>query len=478
MQFFLSLCKVCIMDTPSFFVRIRRTLIQPKSPVEDEARREYILNVLILSTAVLLGALALLVITEKLFGGGADSENPLVMLGVTGVAFGLLAISRLWSYRLAGALFILLLWIALVYVNASRGVDLPMTWMYYALLVFISGIVISVRFAFAFTILVLVVLNVLTAWQVAGTDPFFIRSWREDGFYVVPDGLGFAFSLLVIYVVSWLFNREIDRSLARARASESALKQERDSLEIKVQERTRELKEEQRERFERVALFADFGKRASGVLHDLANPLTSMSLSLQQAREADPDTQGRLLERVIKGTERMEALLRTARSQFSPTAEVSIIDVAEEAEQAAEILSHVARKKDVRLDLSKVEPLELQGSPYAFNRVLLNLMSNAIEAYDGLDRSEAVVRLRSGRDGAEGFVMVEDEATGIAPEVMAKLFEPFASSKIGKGGTGMGLATAKSLAERDFHGSLSVESAPGKGSRFTFRFPLRTDGGV
>jgi signal transduction histidine kinase len=344
--------------------------------------------------------------------------------------------------------------------------------MFYALLVFIAGIIISNRFALFFSVAISSVFILITYLQAAGQNPFFIQTWRADGFSI-PDAMGFTVSLGIILVVSWLFNREINRSLARARASEAALKLERDSLEIKVEERTRELKEEQRERFDSVALFADFGKHASGVLHDLANPLTSMSLSLQQARDADPEAQQRLLERVIKGTERMEALLRTARTQFCPTAEITTIDVSREAEQAKEILSHMARLKHVKLDVSGAQSIKLYGSPYSFNRVLLNLMSNAIEAYDGLNRTGAEVRVWSGVEDEEGFVTVEDDAMGIPAEIMAKLFEPFASSKIGKGGTGMGLATAKSLAERDFHGTLSVDSTAGKGSRFTFRFPLR-----
>jgi len=461
------------MSHSSFVTDIWRALTQPKSQIEDDARREHILNILLFSTFTLLCCLSLIVFAERLYGGGRGSENPLIIVGVALVIFGLLMISRFYSFRVAGSIFIFLLWTSIAYTNLSRGADLPLTWMYYALLVFMSGILISIRFSFFFTFFIAIVLNIITYLQFSGDKLFFIRSWRADAFDVVPDGLAFAVSLLVVFVVSWLFNREINRSLARARSSEAALKAERDSLEIKVQERTAELKEEQRERFESVALFADFGRHASGVLHDLANPLTSMSLNLQQAREADPDAQQRLLERVVKGMERMESLLRTARSQLSPTAEVSMIDVEKEAEQATEILSHVARQKRVRLDLSAMKPLEVQGSPYAFNRVLLNLISNAIEAYDGLEREDALVRVLSGQAGDEGFVTIEDQATGIPPEIMARLFEPFASSKIGKGGTGMGLATAKSLAEREFHGSLSVESKPGIGSRFTFRFPLR-----
>jgi signal transduction histidine kinase len=415
----------------------------------------------------------LIVVGEHFFGAGRGSENPLVIVGVALAILALLLLSRTYSFRLAGGAFLFFLWGAIAYTNLSRGADLPLTWMYYALLVFMSGILISIRFSFFFTLLIAVVLNFITYDQFSGDSNFIIRSWRADAFNVVPDGLAFAVSLCVVYIVSWLFNREINRSLARARASEVALKAERDSLEIKVQERTAELKEEQRERFESVALFADFGRHASGVLHDLANPLTSMALNLQQVREADPEAQQRLLERVLKGTERMESLLRTARSQLSPTAEISMINVSTEAEQASEILSHVARQRRVRVELSGVQSFELQGSPYAFNRILLNLMSNAIEAYDGVKRADATVHVRSGHTEDQGFVTVQDTATGIPPEIMARLFEPLASSKIGKGGTGMGLATAKTLAERDFQGTLMVESELGHGSRFTFRFPLR-----
>jgi len=452
-----------------------KILIEPRSIAEDDARREYILNILLVSLGLLLAVFSLIVIVERLFiYHEAGSASPFAIVSATIVIWILLYISRASYFRFSATLLICLGWVAVLYTNLSRGMDLPMSWMFYGLLVYIASIVVSSRFAILFTFAASAGFLLATYMMVAGFNPFFVRDWRVDGFQI-PDALGFAVSLGAVAVVSWLSSREIDRSLARARASEAALKAERDSLEIKVQERTRELKEEQRERFESIALFADFGKHASGVLHDLANPLTSMSLNLQQAKDADPESQKRMLERVIKGAERMEALLRTARTQFCPTAEESTINVAKEAEQAVEILSHLARVKKVRFDLADVESLEAHGSPYSFNRVLLNLMSNAMEAYDGLERPNAVVRVRARRENDEGVVTVEDDANGIPPEVMPKLFEPFASSKIGKGGTGMGLATAKSLAERDFRGTLSAESTPGKGSRFTFRFPLRTD---
>ena len=88
--------------------------------------------------------------------------------------------------------------------------------------------------------------------------------------------------LEIIVLVSWLSNKEIEKALKRAKRSEIALKKERDGLEIEVERRTEELKKAQLEKLTIFYRFSNYGRIAAGLFHDIANPLTQVSLSLSR----------------------------------------------------------------------------------------------------------------------------------------------------------------------------------------------------
>jgi two-component system, NtrC family, sensor kinase len=94
-------------------------------------------------------------------------------------------------------------------------------------------------------------------------------------------------------------------------------------------------------------------------------------------------------------------------------------------------------------------------------------LMNACDAMDG--RGKITVRTRA----ADGGVVLEfqDDGPGMSPEVRSRIFEPFFTTKpVGKG-TGLGLSISHGIVERH-GGSMTVESAPGEGARFTIRLPL------
>jgi signal transduction histidine kinase len=98
-------------------------------------------------------------------------------------------------------------------------------------------------------------------------------------------------------------------------------------------------------------------------------------------------------------------------------------------------------------------------------RVFANLIGNALEAMAG----PGEVRITAEMEDGSALVHVEDTGPGIAPEIRARLFEPFVSA--GKrNGLGLGLALSRQTV-LDHGGDMWVESAPGRGARFSFRLP-------
>jgi two-component system NtrC family sensor kinase len=109
------------------------------------------------------------------------------------------------------------------------------------------------------------------------------------------------------------------------------------------------------------------------------------------------------------------------------------------------------------------------GDADGLSQVLLNLLTNALAATPAGGRVE-VSATAAGRDGRPGVATaVADTGSGIAPEHLTRIFDPFFSTKR-SGGTGLGLSICRDIV-RAHDGVLSVESAPGTGARFTVWLP-------
>jgi len=122
---------------------------------------------------------------------------------------------------------------------------------------------------------------------------------------------------------------------------------------------------------------------------------------------------------------------------------------------------HPAYRPEIALMLEEGEELWARLDREQFKRVIVNLLQNAIEALEGPGR--VAVRIRASR-ADRVLVEVADTGPGIPQAVLARITEPFFTTK--RGGTGLGLAIAARIMER-LNGSLKATSAPGAGSTFT-----------
>ena len=125
-----------------------------------------------------------------------------------------------------------------------------------------------------------------------------------------------------------------------------------------------------------------------------------------------------------------------------------------------------------RFDVDIQDPLpDVHSDPCLLEQVLTNLLVNAVQA---ADKGDAYIRLRAHArldDRRRVMVMVEDNGHGMDAKTRRLIFEPFYSTKVAEGGTGLGLYVCRNLLD-EIGGRLHVESELGKGSRFTVELPL------
>ncbi|OPZ14575.1 MAG: Sensor protein ZraS [candidate division BRC1 bacterium ADurb.BinA364] len=213
---------------------------------------------------------------------------------------------------------------------------------------------------------------------------------------------------------------------------------------------------------------------ASGVAHQIRNPLNAMCVNLDVIEEDlnDPradsadrmrrlvrrlKTEARQLEGVVGGFLRF-ALPRATRPEPIRLA-LPIRAALEELEDEIAM-----RKATVELDLD--ERLEARGDAEGLRQVAHNLALNALQAMTGPERRLAI---RARARGAQAVVAFEDTGEGIPPDRLERLFEVGGSTK--PAGGGFGLAIVRRIVD-DHGGAISVESAEGKGTKIEIRFPL------
>lgn len=447
-------------------------LLQPHSGDEDAQRREYILNIVLLgSIALSLAAVITVLIFMLPFVGREHGAGLGFMLIPLFVFSALYVISRR-NYSRASAYALVFIYFLLgIYTMAAWGLLLGKSILLFVLLIVMASVLISTRFAFVMTglsSLTLLGIAYLLSRNIIHPDLYWIRN--AGGW---DDAVTYIFLLSVITLVTWLSNREIEHSLERARASETALAHERDALEVKVQERTRALQEAQQAELSRLYQTAEFGRLATGLVHDLVTPLTTVSVNLEQLENRD---QSQLVKRAKAGVRWMERYIQALRKQAQRQGELTEFRPAKEIELISHFFSQRARTANVSISVTCPPDLTLFGDPTKFHQAVTNLVANALDAYDALTgsprRREVKVTVTSTADRIE--LTVHDWGVGISPSRIGRIFDPFYTTKHRHEGTGIGLFIVKEVMEKDFGGTVTVTSSPADGTAFTITAPLRS----
>jgi hypothetical protein len=218
---------------------------------------------------------------------------------------------------------------------------------------------------------------------------------------------------------------------------------------------------------------ASIGLLAAGVAHEVNTPLTGISsftqMLLDGADPADPRTV--LLEKIERQTFRaakiVNGLLNLSRP--GPTSSDRVhIDLNAVITDVVSLLEHQFEVGSVKLrrELSPV-PVTVVGIEHQLQQVFLNLFLNARDAMPRGGWLSVATRIENGRAIAE----VADTGSGIPPEQLSRIYDPFFTTKAIGRGTGLGLSITYGIV-REHAGQIQVDSAVGQGTRFTVELPL------
>lgn len=219
---------------------------------------------------------------------------------------------------------------------------------------------------------------------------------------------------------------------------------------------------------------------SAGVAHEVNTPLTGVAsfarLLLDETPEGDPRRPivEKIERQAFRAARLVGSLLDLARGR---PRDLAPLEPAELVKEACRSLEDEMRGRRVNVDVSVAPSVpRVLGHGDALVQVLVNLLKNAIDAVS-LPREgregPGLVRISAARAGETVRFTVDDDGPGLSREEQERVFAPFHTTKGRQGGVGLGLAIAGDII-RAHGGSLTVESSPGQGARFTVSLPAQT----
>jgi two-component system NtrC family sensor kinase len=251
------------------------------------------------------------------------------------------------------------------------------------------------------------------------------------------------------------------------------------TLEDRVEQKTRELKQAH-EHVLHVEKMATIGKMAAVVAHEINNPLAGILTYAKLVRRwiergevvtAKKEEAEQSLDLIASESHRCGDLVKNLLT-FSRTAPMNLVttDLNVVVDRSVRLLRHQMEMNSIELHLKLAQGLpNIQCDPGQIEQVVLALVMNAIDA---MPRGGNLwIGTRSSETGMQLSIEVRDDGSGIAPEILPRLFEPFLTTKESGKGVGLGLAVSENIVE-GHEGRIDVESELGKGTTFTVTLPL------
>ncbi len=313
-------------------------------------------------------------------------------------------------------------------------------------------------------------------------------TWRQAFKY----GAIIVIPLILLAGGTVLWSRTLQREVAARTAELTREVEERRHAEEELRNRQQQLVQADK--------MAALGILVSGVAHEINNPngliLLNMPVMMEAFRDAEPileehygnhgdfDFAGlrysrmrevlpKLMLQMQEGSRRVKLIVEDLKdfARQQEPGQSAAFDLNETAGAALRLLSNLVDRSTERFGASYGEDIpKLCGSAQRIEQVIVNLLVNACQALPSPDRA---IELATWYDEVKGEVVLEvrDEGTGIAPEHLPHLTDPFFTTKRESGGTGLGLSVSTGIVE-EHGGELSFTSAPGEGTTARLTLPV------
>lgn len=292
--------------------------------------------------------------------------------------------------------------------------------------------------------------------------------------------------------------RGTGKDISKQKAVEAEIRRLNQSLEQRVAERTTELRQTNErlahalEHLVQAEKLASLGNLVAGVAHELNTPLGNTLLTASHLRTRVHELQGvfatgamrrselaSFIELSSDGLELIERNLNRAAGLLANFKQVAVdqtsaqrrsFDLRKTVDEVVATLMPGLRKRKLVLVVEIPEGLELDSFPGPLEQVIANIVTNAtVHAFGPEEEGELTIAARP-LEAGEIELRIRDNGHGIPAEIQGRVFDPFFTTRMGQGGSGLGLYIVYNIVTSLLGGGIEVSSTPG-GTCFTMRFP-------
>ena len=283
------------------------------------------------------------------------------------------------------------------------------------------------------------------------------------------------------------------------RQAQQALEALNARLEQRVSERTRELEaaidnlNRTQDELVRSEKLAGLGSLVAGVAHELNTPIgnaviVASTLADQQRRFAEEMAAGlrrssltRFVSEVQEGVDVMERNLRRAAELITSFKQVAVdqsshqrrrFDLHEIVQELTLSLSPTLRRSGVIFTQALPAGVTLDSYPGPLSQVIMNIINNAV-VHAFAQQAQPRIEARGEVGDGQLTLSLSDNGCGIPPEHLPRVFDPFFTSRMGQGGSGLGMHIVYTLVTELLGGSVHIDSTVGRGTTVTLRIPLQ-----
>jgi signal transduction histidine kinase/ABC-type nitrate/sulfonate/bicarbonate transport system substrate-binding protein len=309
-----------------------------------------------------------------------------------------------------------------------------------------------------------------------------ISSWRINRY---KNKLDYSLTFKVIFVMLIIFmimvyyqrklrnfNRELEKQVNE---KTKELREINESLEATVKEKVAELIQKD-ELLTTQSKQAVMGEMISMIAHQWRQPLNTITLQISNLQlkemmgeEIDQKELSKTLENISNAIVYLSNTIDDFKTYFHPNKELTRIKIKELFDRVLSFIEPRAKKANVRVYVRGAKESEINVYVNELIQVLLNLLNNAIDAYEKSPHEKKEIIITVEKKDDKLLISVSDEAGGIKKEHLSRLFEPYFSTK-GKNGTGLGLYMSKMIIEKHFGGDIRVNVKDG-GTEFVVEIP-------
>ena len=264
--------------------------------------------------------------------------------------------------------------------------------------------------------------------------------------------------------------------ITKRKAIEERLRKHEEQLEELVAERTRELREAQREK-ERVLehliqaeKMTAVGTLVSGIGHEINNPLYVVLAAAEALADEQDLARCRAYgNEILKQTKDIAETVKNLSRYAQPGArhDLQRVDVNASIAGAVRLARRSLRDDRIEIKTTTSPAPDILARPEEIQQVIFNVVRNAIQAIAG----KGLIEIHTAQKGDCVTVRIEDTGTGIPNEHLKRVFDPFFTTKGPDEGEGLGLYIVRQIVTR-YRGTIDVENAAGGGARFVIRFPI------